>query len=263
MPRPHAETARPRRDDDEYDPNEPLLLIGRNPIREALKNGQSMDKLLVADGDLTGTATQIVAAARSAGVVVQFVDRRRLDAMAAGHQGLIAQLPAAQYASVEDILKAAEEKNEPPFIVVLDGVTDPHNLGAIIRTAEAMGAHGVITGKRRASGLTPAALKASAGAGLYLPVAREGNIAQVVERLKKLNIWTYAAVMDGPPAHTVDFAGPLALVIGDEGMGVSQVVQKVCDQAVGIPMTGRVGSLNASVAAGILLYEVASGRRGT
>ncbi len=245
------------REEGEEGPDEmPTVLAGRNPIREALKSGHDMDKLLVQKGDLSGTAAQIVAMARERKIVVQYVDKRKLDEMAPGHQGLCAVLPAHAYASMEDILARAAQKGEKPIVVVLDGVTDPHNLGAIIRSAEVFGAHGVVIGKRRAAGLTPIALKASAGAALLLPVARVTNISKAVEELKAAGLWAVAGVMDGRPARDARLSPPLALVMGDEGEGVSRLVRQVCDEGVSIPMSGQVGSLNASVATGVLLYEI-------
>ena len=232
------------------------LLVGRNPIREALKAGRDMEKLLVAKGELIGSAREIVAMAREQKVIVQEVDRAHLDAMVPGHQGLIAVVSAYAYKTVDDMLALAKERGEAPFLVILDGVTDPHNLGAIIRSAECAGAHGVIIPERRAVGLTPAAVKASAGAVEYLPVAREVNLTRTIERLKKEGIWIYGTAMNGEDYRKVDFSGPKALVIGSEGEGMSRLVGESCDKVVTLPMKGRIESLNASVAAGILLYAM-------
>ena len=232
------------------------LLVGRNPIREALKAGRDMEKLLVAKGELIGSAREIVAMAREQKVIVQEVDRAHLDAMAPGHQGLIAVVSAYAYKTVDDMLALAKERGEAPFLVILDGVTDPHNLGAIIRSAECAGAHGVIIPERRAVGLTPAAVKASAGAVEYLPVAREVNLTRTIERLKKEGIWIYGTAMNGEDYRKVDFSGPKALVIGSEGEGMSRLVGESCDKIVTLPMKGKIESLNASVAAGILLYAM-------
>ncbi|MCL2811559.1 MAG: 23S rRNA (guanosine(2251)-2'-O)-methyltransferase RlmB [Clostridia bacterium] len=232
------------------------MLAGRNPIREALKSGRDMEKLLVARGDLSGSAREIIAIAKERRIVVQEVDRTRLDALAPGHQGMVAFASAFRYSTVEDMLARAKERDQPPFLVVLDGITDPHNLGAIIRSAECAGAHGVIVAERRAVGLTPAAVKASAGAVEYLPVARVGNIPRVIEQLKQQGVWLYAAVTEGERYDTCDLSGPVALVIGAEGEGLSRLVLEKCDHRVALPLQGRIGSLNASVAAGILLYEV-------
>ena len=232
------------------------LLVGRNPIREALKAGRDMEKLLVAKGELIGSAREIVAMAREQKVIVQEVDRAHLDAMAPGHQGLIAVVSAYAYKTVDDMLALAKERGEAPFLVILDGVTDPHNLGAIIRSAECAGAHGVIIPERRAVGLTPAAVKASAGAVEYLPVAREVNLTRTIERLKKEGIWIYGTAMNGEDYRKVDYSGPKALVIGSEGEGMSRLVSESCDKVVTLPMKGKIESLNASVAAGILLYAM-------
>ena len=232
------------------------LLVGRNPIREALKAGRDMEKLLVAKGELIGSAREIVAMAREQKVIVQEVDRAHLDVMAPGHQGLIAVVSAYAYKTVDDMLALAKERGEEPFLVILDGVTDPHNLGAIIRSAECAGAHGVIIPERRAVGLTPAAVKASAGAVEYLPVAREVNLTRTIERLKKEGIWIYGTAMNGEDYRKVDYSGAKALVIGSEGEGMSRLVSESCDKVVTLPMKGKIESLNASVAAGILLYAM-------
>ena len=236
------------------------LLVGRNPIREALRAGRDIEKLLVARGELIGSAREIVAMAREARVVVQEVDRAKLDQMAPNHQGLIAVASAYAYRTVEDMLALARERGEAPLLVILDGVTDPHNLGAIIRSAECAGAHGVIIPERRAVGLTPAAVKASAGAVEYMPVAREVNLTRAIERLKKEGIWIYGAAMDGEDYRRVNFSGPAAIVIGSEGEGMSKLVAQSCDKIVSLPIRGHIDSLNASVAAGILLYAVAGAR---
>ena len=236
------------------------LLVGRNPIREALRAGRDIEKLLVARGELIGSAREIVAMARDAKIIVQEVDRVRLDQMAPNHQGLIAVASAYSYKTVDDMLALAKARGEDPLLVILDGVTDPHNLGAIIRSAECAGAHGVIIPERRAVGLTPAAVKASAGAVEYLPVAREVNLNRVIERLKREGIWIYGTAMNGEDYRRVDFSGPAALVIGSEGEGMSRLVEENCDKIVSLPMKGHIDSLNASVAAGILLYAVAGAR---
>ena len=236
------------------------LLVGRNPIREALKSGRDIEKLLVARGELIGSAREIVAMAREQHVVVQEVDRARLDAVAPNHQGLVAFASAYRYSTVEEILESAKAREEAPFLVILDGVTDPHNLGAVIRSAECAGAHGVIIPERRAVGLTPAAVKASAGAVEYVKVARVTNISRLVEELKRQGVWVYAAAMDGERYDRCDFTGPAALVIGGEGEGVSRLVLEKCDRRVALPMLGKIDSLNASVAAGILMYEIVRSR---
>ena len=242
-------------DDGDVVPNENLL-SGRNPIREALKSGRDIEKLLVARGELSGSAREIVQMANERRIPVQEVDRTRLDAITHNHQGMLAFASAYQYSTVEAMLELAEERGEEPFLVLLDGVTDPHNLGAIIRSAECAGAHGVIVQERRAVGLTPAAVKASAGAVEYLPVARVTNLANTLEVLKAKNIWAYAADMDGEDYTECDFSGAVALVIGAEGEGVGRRVLDVCDKTVSLPIKGKLDSLNASVAAGILMYAV-------
>ena len=248
---------RPMREEEQLENN---LLVGRNPIREALRAGRDIEKLLVARGELIGSAREIVAMARDAKIVVQEVDRARLDQMAPNHQGLIAVASAYSYKTVDDMLALAKERGEAPLLVILDGVTDPHNLGAIIRSAECAGAHGVIIPERRAVGLTPAAVKASAGAVEYLPVAREVNLTRTIERLKKEGVWVYGTAMNGEDYRKVNFSGAAAIVIGSEGEGISRLVAESCDKVVSLPMKGHIDSLNASVAAGILLYAVAGAR---
>lgn len=238
------------------------LLVGRNPIREALKSGAPLEKLLVAEGDLSGAARDIVRMAREAGVVVQFVERYRLDQIYPAHQGLLAFRSARAYATIEDILARAKEKGEEPLIVVLDQVTDPHNLGAIIRSSECAGAHGVVIPERRAAGLTPACEKAAAGALAHLPVARVKNLNRALEELKRAGLWIVAAALEGENALTADLSGPLALVIGSEGEGISRLTLSLCDRRVTLPMLGNISSLNASVAAGVLLYQVVRARGG-
>jgi len=237
------------------------ILTGRNPIREALKNGHDIEKLMVAKGDLSGTAREIVAMAKEAKVPVQMVERIRLDEIAKNNQGMIAFASAYQYAQVEDMLTEAEEKGEAPFLIILDGVTDPHNLGAVIRTAAAVGAHGVIVPERRAVGLTPAAVKASAGGVEHIKVARVTNLTNEIKKLKNRGIWLYGAAADGKSFRETDFSGPCALVIGSEGDGISRLVMEQCDHIVSIPMkNSEMESLNASVAAGILMYAIDAAR---
>lgn len=237
------------------------LLVGRNPIREAIKAGRPMEKLLVMKGDLSGAAKDIVQMARKMGVVVQEVEKARLDQVYPNHQGLLAYVSMASYSTMEEIYSAAEEKGEDAFIVVLDGVTDPHNLGAIIRSAECAGAHGVVVSERRSAGLNPACVKAAAGALEYMKVARVTNITRTLEDMKERGVWVYAADMDGADLYEADLKGPIAIVIGAEGEGVSQLVRKTCDGAITIPMSGHINSLNASVAAGIILFETARARK--
>ena len=256
-PKPEIRRETPR--DEAFQPPENLL-SGRNPIREAIKSGRDIEKLMVARGDLSATAREIVAMAREAHIPIQTVDRSRLDEITRNHQGMLAFASAYRYYDVEDMLADAGEKGEAPFLVVLDGVTDPQNLGAIIRTAACVGAHGVIVPERRAVGLTPSAVKASAGAIEIVKVARVTNLTRTLDMLKKRGVWLYAADMDGEDYRAVRFDGPMALIIGAEGEGVSRLVLENCDYRVSLPMKGGVGSLNASVAAGILMYAALSGR---
>lgn len=236
------------------------LLTGRNPIREAIKTGRDLEKLMIAKGELSGSAREIVSLAKKAGIMIQSVERSRLDQLAKNHQGMIAFASAYQYATVEDILQAAQNRGEDPFIIILDQVTDPHNLGAVIRTAACAGAHGVIVPLHRAVGLTPAAVKASAGAVEHIKVARVTNLSQTIKALQKQKIWFYAAQMEGEDFRSVSFEGPCALVIGSEGEGVSKLIAETVDKQVRIPMQGEMNSLNASVAAAILMYAVYGAR---
>lgn len=236
------------------------LLSGRNPIREAIKTGRDIEKLLVASGELSGSAREIVAMARNAGIMIQTVERSRLDQLTRNHQGMVAFASAFAYAQVDEMLAFAKEKGEAPFLIILDKITDPQNLGAIIRSAACVGAHGVIVQQHRAVGLTPSAVRASAGAVEHVKVARVTNINQTIRDLKKRGIWVYAADTEGQDFRTVAFDGPCALVIGSEGEGVSQLTQELCDVTVSIPMSGVMDSFNASVAAGVLMYAVYSGR---
>ncbi len=237
------------------------LLIGRNPILEALSGNRPMIKIMVAKGQ-TGAPVEIIAKAKKAGIPVQEVERKKLDYMTSGaaHQGVVALCAMKDYASVEDILAVAQEREEPPFILILDEIEDPHNLGAIIRTAECAGAHGVIIKKRHAAGLTYTVYKAAAGALEYVPVARVNNLSDTIRSLKEHNIWVYGADMNGEDYRKVDFSGGVALVIGNEGKGISRLVRENCDTIVSLPLKGRINSLNASVAAGILMYRIASKR---
>ena len=260
--RPYAE--KPRREERDTAPVvtedvENGLVIGRNAVRELLKSDRTIDKLLVQRGERTGSIVVLVAQAIEKGIPVVETDKAKLDSMAgfAPHQGVIAQASEKEYCTVEDILTAAREKNEPPFIVLCDGVTDPYNLGAIIRSAVCCGAHGLVIPKRRASGLTPLVTKASAGAIEHLPIAKVANIANTVEQLKKEGVWVFAAEAGGPNVYDTDFTGPCAIVMGSEGDGVSQSVVKACDGIVSIPIYGEVNSFNVSAATAIILAEVA------
>ena len=240
------------------------LIEGRNAVIEALRAGRTIDKIFIAKGDVDKTLGHIASKARSAGIVVTEADRRKLDAMSQthAHQGVIAQVAAYEYSTVDEILARAEEKGEPPFIILLDNIEDPHNLGAIIRTANLAGAHGVIIPKNRAVGLTATVARTSAGALNYTPVARVTNMARTIEDLKKEGLWFVCADMGGETMYDLDLTGPMGLVIGNEGEGVSRLVREACDFTASIPMKGDIDSLNASVAAGVLAYEIVRQRLG-
>lgn len=231
---------------------------GRNAVLEALRSGKTIDKLFVLDGCQDGPVRTIVREARKHDTIINFVDKERLDQLSETkkHQGVIAVAAAYEYAEVEDILKNAEEKGEPPFIFILDNIEDPHNLGAIIRTANQAGAHGVIIPKRRAVGLTATVARTSAGALNYTPVAKVTNLVKTMEDLKKKGLWFVCADMDGDVMYDVNMKGPIGLVIGNEGEGVGRLVKDTCDFTARIPMKGDIDSLNASVAAGVLAYEI-------
>lgn len=235
-----------------------LRLEGRNAVLEALKSERDIDKILIQQGNVEGSIKKIIGEAKNRGIVVQTAAKSKLDELSETkkHQGVIAFVSAHKYVEVDDILKKAEEKGEKPFIIILDGITDPHNLGAIIRTANISGAHGVIIPKRRSAGLSAVVAKASAGAIEYVPVAKVTNIARTIEELKSRGIWIACADMDGENMYQTDLKGAIALVIGNEGEGVSRIVKEKCDFIVKIPMYGQITSLNASVAAGVLMYEV-------
>jgi 23S rRNA (guanosine2251-2'-O)-methyltransferase len=237
------------------------MLVGRNPIREALRAGMPVEKLIVADGDLSGAARDIIALAREKNVIVQKVDRFRLDQIYPAHQGMIAYVAQAEYSSVAEIMEHARELGEDPFLVILDGITDPHNMGAIIRSAECAGAHGVIIPERRSCGLTPVVAKAAAGSLSYMRVARVTNLNRTIDELKEMGVWFAAAALDGEDAFRADLTGPMAVVVGSEGDGISRLTLEKCDRRITLPMKGHIDSLNASVAAGILLYEVMRARR--
>ncbi len=239
--------------------NELDKLEGRNSVLEALKSGRSINRLFVAKGDREGSVNQIIAMARQKHILIQEIDRTKLDAMSSthAHQGVIALTAAKDYVEVEDILKIAEESGRPPFIIILDEITDSHNLGSILRTANTAGVHGVIIPKRRAVGLTSVVSKASAGAIEYVPVARVTNIAQTIEGLKKQNIWVVGTDASGEKAYfDADLTGPIALVIGSEGEGMSKLVRESCDFVVNIPMSGQITSLNAAVAGAVVTYDI-------
>ncbi len=234
----------------------PNLIIGRNPVMEAVRSGRTIDKILMQkDGE--GSIKAIAAKARDEGIQIQYVDKIVLDKLAPGkaHQGIAAYAAAHDYADLEDILEAAEDAGEAPLLVLLDGLEDPHNLGAIMRSADGAGAHGVVIPARRSVSLTDTVAKASAGAIEYMPVAKVSNLAQTIDELKAKGIWIAAVDMDGETYHQADLTGPLAIVIGAEGAGVSRLIKDKCDFCVSIPMRGKVNSLNASNAAAIILYE--------
>ena len=234
------------------------VIFGRNPVMEAVKSGRAIESIIVARGSRNGAITAILAKAREKGIVIKEADPKKLDYMTgmAAHQGIAAVASVKEYSTVEDILNTAKEKGEDPFIIILDEIEDPHNLGAIIRTAECAGVHGVIISQRRSAGLTFAAGKASAGAVEYMNVAKVVNIPNVIDKLKENGVWVYGADMDGELYTSAPLTGPIAIVIGNEGKGIGPLVRKKCDGVVSLPMTGRISSLNASVAAGILTYEI-------
>ena len=271
-PRNHggANESRPRREDevrnqslennsDVHGEYENGAVIGRNAVRELLRSDRAIDKIMVQRGERTGSIVVLVAEAIERGIPVIEVEKPKLDAMSgfAPHQGVIALAAEKEYCSVEDILDVAKERGEDPLIVICDGITDPYNLGAIIRCAECCGAHGLIIPKRRAVGLTPLVTKASAGAIEHLAIAKVTNIASTVEQLKKQGVWIYAAEAGGTDLYATDLKGPCAIVMGSEGNGVSQLVRKTCDGVISIPMYGKVNSFNVSTAAAILLAEAA------
>ena len=237
---------------------EELTIEGRNAVLEAFRSGKTIDRLFVLDGCQDGPVRTIVRQAKKHDTIVNFVPKERLDSMSetGHHQGVMAYAAAYEYAEVEDILKIAEEKGEPPFLFLLDGIEDPHNLGAIIRTANLAGAHGVIIPKRRAVGLTATVARTSAGALNYTPVAKVTNMAATIEDLKKRGIWFVCADMGGESMYRLNLTGPIGLVIGNEGEGVSRLVKEKCDMIASIPMKGDIDSLNASVATGVLAYEI-------
>ncbi len=237
---------------------EELTIEGRNAVLEAFRSGKTIDRLFVLDGCQDGPVRTIVREAKKHDTIVNFVPKERLDSMSetGHHQGVMAYAAAYEYAEVEDILKIAEEKGEPPFLFLLDGIEDPHNLGAIIRTANLAGAHGVIIPKRRAVGLTATVARTSAGALNYTPVAKVTNMAATIEDLKKRGIWFVCADMGGESMYRLNLTGPIGLVIGNEGEGVSRLVKEKCDMIASIPMKGDIDSLNASVATGVLAYEI-------
>lgn len=243
---------------DQPDERSDGMIEGRNAVSEALKSGRAINKVFLADGDTDKALGRLAAMAKDAGAVVVRIDRRKLNDMSqtGAHQGIIASVAAHEYATVDDILARAEQRGEAPLIVICDELSDPHNLGAILRTAECAGAHGVIIPKRRSVGLTAVVGKASAGAIEYMPVARVSNIAAAIRDLKQRGVWIFGTAADADTAlYQADLKGPAAIVIGNEGVGMSRIVAESCDFRVSIPMKGQISSLNASAAAAILLYE--------
>ncbi|MBR4309260.1 MAG: 23S rRNA (guanosine(2251)-2'-O)-methyltransferase RlmB [Oscillospiraceae bacterium] len=234
------------------------LIEGRNAVSEALKSGRAINKVFLADGDVDKALGRLAAMAKDAGAVVVRIDRRKLNDMSptGAHQGIIASVAAHEYSTIDQILAGANEKGEAPLLVICDELSDPHNLGAILRSAECAGAHGVIIPKRRSVGLTAVVGKASAGAVEYMPVARVSNLAAAIRELKERGVWIYGTAAEGAsPLYRTDLTGPVAIVIGNEGVGMSRIVAESCDFKVSIPMKGKISSLNASAAAAILLYE--------
>ena len=234
------------------------VIFGRNPVLEAIRSGREIDRLYVSHSAKSGSISEIIAKCSSKGILIKEISPQKLDYYCGGgnHQGVAVMIASHEYSTVEDILAFAEEKNEPPFIIICDEIEDPHNLGAIIRTAETCGVHGIIIPKRRSASLNATVAKTSTGALEYVKVARVTNIANTIDLLKEKNIWVYGADMDGEDYTSTDFSGPVAIVIGNEGKGISSLTAKKCDSIISIPMKGKINSLNASVAAGILMYEV-------
>lgn len=234
------------------------LIVGRNAVMEALKSGRSINKVLIAKGERQGSIKEVIALAKEKRLVIQEVEFKKLDEMTGGlrHQGVLAYAAPVDYVEIDDILEKAQSLSQPPFIVLLDELEDPHNLGAILRTADAAGVHGVLIPKRRNCQLSATVAKTSAGAVEYVPVARIGNITQTLKELKKLGLWVVGADMDGDKDYyEADLTGPMVLVVGSEGKGIGRLVKEQCDFVVKIPMQGKINSLNASVAASILMYE--------
>lgn len=241
------------------------MIEGRNPVLEAIQSGRDINKLMVADGQKEGSIKKIIAKAKEKGIVISYVDRQKINGLSQSdnHQGVIAFVAAYDYKDLDDLLNEVQEKEEVPFFIVLDEINDPHNLGSIMRTADAVGAHGIIIPKRRAVGLTPVVAKTSAGAIEYVPVCRVTNLARTIDVLKERNIWIAGADMTGEQTHfQADFKGAIALVMGNEGQGLSRLVKEKCDFLVNIPMIGKVSSLNASVAASVIMYEIFKQRQG-
>lgn len=238
------------------------VIAGRNAVNEALRSGRAIDTVWVAKGTHTGSLPALIAICRQKGIPVKETDTRKMDVLARNHQGILAFAACKAYAALEDLFALAEQRGEPPFLILCDGLEDPHNLGAVLRTAEAAGAHGVIIPQRRAVGLTATVYKASAGAAEYVPVARAANLTDTIRELKQRGLWIYGLDMKGDAWCSTALLGPIALVVGAEGRGISRLVKEQCDQLISLPMQGQIQSLNASVACGIVLYEVMRQRRG-
>ena len=240
------------------------VIYGRNAVLEAIKSGRTVDKILVRSGDLEGSVKLILAKAKEAGIPVIEAGREKLDGLCAGgnHQGVVAMTAGVDYVSVDDLLAVAEKSGTPPFFVIADGVEDPHNMGAIIRCAEGAGAHGLIISKRHCCPITPAVVKASAGAAEYLPIAKVTNIAAAIDSLKERGVWIYGAEADGRALYATDLSGAAAVVVGSEGRGISRLVREKCDFVLSIPMYGRVNSFNVSCAAAVILCKAAKDRNG-
>ena len=238
------------------------VIIGRNCVKEALRSGRAIEKLLVASGSMNGSAKELAATAKEKGIPVKETDAKKLDFLCGGtaHQGIAAIAAVKEYCSVDDIFECAEKRNEKPFIILLDEIEDPHNLGAIIRTAECTGVHGIIIPKRRSAGLGYTVGKASAGAVEYVNVARVTNICNTIENLKERGVWVFGTDMNGVDSSNIDFDIPVAIVIGNEGKGMGRLVRDKCDGIISLPMRGKINSLNASVAAGVVMYDVLRNR---
>lgn len=238
------------------------IICGRNPVLEALRSGREIDRLLVAHGTGSGSVTAIIAKCRAKGILIKEISPQKLDYYCGGanHQGVAVMFASQEYATVEDMFALAETRGEKPFLIICDEIEDPHNLGAIIRTAEATGVHGVIIPERRSASLNATVAKAACGALEYVPVARVTNIANTIDALKQRGVWVFGADMDGDDYTRTDFDTPCALVIGNEGKGIGALTAKKCDAVISLPMHGKINSLNASVAAGILMYEVVRSR---
>ena len=236
-------------------------IIGRNAVMEALRSGRALDSVWVATGDRSGSLNAILAKCKQTGIPIKDMDMRKLTAKCGpNHQGVVAVAACKEYATLEEVFQNAEERGEPPFIIVCDELEDAHNLGAVLRIAEAAGCHGVIVPKRHAAGLTSTVYKTSAGAVEYVPVVRVSNITETLKKLKQKGVWVYGLDMDGDPWCKTDLSGAVALVVGSEGHGISRLVREQCDFVLSLPMRGQINSLNASVACGIIAYEVARQR---